>query len=347
MKTLQLVGVRQIETIEAPTPQVLGPDDVLIRVKAVGICGTDLHYYRGEPAGYDTMHYPLIMGHEFAGQIEAVGSNVTDLRPGDRVAVDPAISCGICEMCLEGHAHVCPNGRFVGTPTVPGALQELLVHPARLAFKLPDNVNYVQAAVLEPLGVALHAIDLGKLRVADTVAVLGCGPIGLMIIALARLSGAQDVFATDILDYRLRMAEKYGASLAINPHRQDPVRAILQATNGRGVDVAFEVAGALETPEQAAEVTKGCGTVVVVGICSEDQIPLRATPSRRKGLTIKVSRRMKHIYTRTIALCARRMIDVDSVVTHVFPLERGADAFALLAEYRDGAVKVVIANDGT
>lgn len=344
MRALQLAGIRQLQMADVPLPPDPGPEDVLVRVKAVGICGTDLHYYRGESAGYENVGYPFVMGHEFAGLVEKVGANVTEVKPGDRVAVDPAISCGKCEHCLEGHPHVCYHGRFVGTPSQygVGAMQDLLVHPARLVFKLPDNVSFVQGAVLEPLGVALHAIDLGKLRVADTVAVLGCGPIGQFVVRLARLSGAQEVFATDVLDYRLDAARACGASMIINPTRQDPVAAILEATRGRGVDVSFEVAGALETPEQAAEVTTGCGTVVVVGICSADQIALRATPSRRKGLTIKVSRRMKHIYTRTIALSARRMVDIDSVVTHTFPLERGADAFRLLDAYADNVGKVVI-----
>lgn len=345
MKALQLTDVRQVRLGDVAPPPAPGPDDVLVRVKAVGICGTDLHYYRGETAGYETMNYPFIMGHEFAGLVEAVGANVTNIRPGDRVAVDPAISCGKCEQCLEGHPHVCLNGRFVGTPALVGAMQERLVHPARLVFKLPENIDYAQAALLEPLGVALHAIDLGKLRVADTVAVLGCGPIGLFVVQLARLSGAQEVFATDVLDHRLDMARKCGASMTFNPTRQDPVSAIMAATRGRGVDVCFEVAGALETPEQGAEITTGCGTVVIVGICSADQIALRATPSRRKGLTIKVSRRMKHIYSRTIALCTRRMIDMDSYLTHKFPIERGDEAFRLLDAYGDNVGKVVITLD--
>lgn len=345
MKALQLLGTRQLAVAEVPAPQDPGPEELLIRVKAIGICGTDLHYYRGESAGYATINYPFTMGHEFAGQVEAVGSQVTGFRPGDRVALDPANSCRACEACLDGHPHICPNGRFVGSPGVSGAMQEFLVHPARLAFKLPDNLSYAQGAVLEPLGVGLHAVNLGRIRIGDTVAILGCGPIGLFIVQLARLAGAQDVFATDILDHRLRMAEKCGASLAINPAREDPVRAILGATRGRGVDVAFEVAGALETPEQAAEVSTGCGTVVVVGICSEDRMPFRSTPTRRKGLTIKVSRRMPHVYPRIMALSARRMVDPDVLITHTFPLERGPEAFRILDHYEDGAGKVVILNE--
>lgn len=345
MKALQLIGTRQLTVAEVAAPQDLGPEDLLIRVKAIGICGTDLHYYRGESAGYTRMQYPFVMGHEFAGVVENVGSQVTGFRPGDRVALDPANSCRTCEACLDGHPHICPQGRFVGSPGVPGAMQELVVHPARLAFKLPENLSYAQGAVLEPLGVGLHAVNLGRIRIGDTVAVLGCGPIGLFIVQLARLAGAQDVFATDVLDHRLQMAEKCGAGLTINPTKEDPVRTILGATRGRGVDVAFEVAGALETPEQAAEVSKACGTVVVVGICFEDRMPFRSTPTRRKGLTIKVSRRMPHVYPRIMALSSRHMVDHDILITHTFPLEQGAEAFRILDRYEDGAGKVVILNE--
>lgn len=342
MKSLQLIGNRQLAVHEVPEPRAVGADEILVRVKAVGICGTDIHYYQGESAGYTKMQYPFIMGHEFAGVVEAVGARVAGLRAGDRVALDPANTCMECESCLEGHPNVCPTGRFTGSPGYPGGLQELVVHPARLAFPLPEQMSFVEGALLEPLGVALHAVDLGKLRVADTVAVLGCGPIGLQVLQLARLSGAQAVFVTEVVEHRRRMAQSCGASLVLDPTREDPVRAILDATHGRGVDVAFEAAGALQTPELAAEVAKVCGRVVVIGICSEDQMPFRSTPTRKKALTIKVSRRMGHVYRRTLALVGRRMLDVNSLVTHTFPLERGQEGFALLDGYRGDVGKVVI-----
>ena len=333
-----------MEIAEVPPPHDVGPRDILLRVKATGICGSDLHQFRGEPAGNASYDYPIILGHEFAGQVEAVGSQVTNVRLGDRVAVDPAIPCGHCEFCLEGNPNICPSVRFSGLAGFGGCLQEMLVRPAHTAFKLPDDMTYAQGAILEPLGVALHAINLGGLRIADTVAVIGCGPIGLMIAQLARLSGAQDVFVTEVLDHRLRMAQKQGVSLAINARRQDPVRAILDATNGRGVDVAFEVAGALETPEQSAEICKPGGTVVVVGICGEDRTEFRAGVTRRRGLTIKISRRMKHVYSRTIPLVERKMVNIDTIVTHSFTLEQAPEAFHILADYLDDVGKVVITN---
>src|SRR5262245_1367334 len=284
------------------------------------------------------------MGHECAGAVVAVGARVTHLAVGDRVALVPAVACGECESCLEGHPNVCPRGRFVGSPGVPGAMQDMIAHPARLAFRLPPGMTDVEGALLEPLGVALHAIGLAPVRVADTVAVFGCGPIGLMIVRLARLAGARDVFASEVVAHRRRMAEAWGASLVVDPAASDPVRAIADATSGRGVDVAFEAAGALDTPEQAVEVSKAYGTAVIVGICADDRVPLRATPGRKKALTIKVSRRMGHVYPRTLALVHRGMVDVRALVTHTVPLARGAEAFALLDGYQDGIGKVAIVN---
>jgi L-iditol 2-dehydrogenase len=343
MRALQLVASRRVELVEVPAPSRLAEDDILLRIQAVGICGTDLHYYRGETTGNADFPLPFIMGHEFAGVVEATGARVSALAPGDRVVVDPAVSCGVCEFCLGGHPHVCPRCRFVGSPGVAGALQELLVHPARLAFKLGARITSAQAATLEPLGVALHAADLAGLRIADRVAVLGCGPIGLFLVQLARLAGARDVYATDRLAYRLELAKRCGATIVLDVAREDPVGGILDVTGGRGVDVAFEVAGATETPDQAAAVTRPLGTVVIVGICADDRMSFTAAPSRRKGLTIKISRRMKHVYERVLALMDRQMIAVDGLISHVVPPEEGPAAFEMLASYRDGAVKVVVA----
>ncbi len=345
MKALQLVATRTMALAHVPKPQDLGPDDALIRVKATGICGSDLHYYRGEPAGNSPLAYPFIMGHEFAGVVEAVGAHVTNVRPGDRVAVDPAMPCGRCEFCLEGNPNFCTTMRFSGSPGVQGSLQDYVIQPAHTAFPMPDSMTFVQGAILEPLGVALHSLNLGKVHLADTVAVIGGGPIGLMIAELARLSGAQDVFVTEVLEHRLRMAERLGVSLAINARKQDPVQTIRDATNGRGVDVAFEVAGAVETAEQAAEVSKPGGTVVVTGICGEDRMDFKAGVTRRKGLTIKVARRMKHVYGRTIPMVHRHMVNVDQFVTHTFTMEQGDEAFRVAADYLDNAGKVVIINE--
>jgi L-iditol 2-dehydrogenase len=343
MKTLQLLRPRLLEIAEIPEPGEPGPDDVLVRIQAVGICGSDLHYYRGEPTGAH-LDFPFVMGHECAGVVRAVGERVDHLRPGDRVALDPNVACGHCETCLEGHPHVCPNVRFLGSPAVRGALCDLVVHPAHLAMPLPTSLSYAEGALLEPLGVALHAIDIGGLRIADTVAVLGCGPIGLMMVLLAKLGGAREIFATDLYDFRLHAAKHCGATETVNVAREDPVVAILEATGGRGVDVAFEAAGAGAAVEHAAAVAKRLGTVVVIGIGTAPT-SVDAAPARRKGLTVKIARRMKHVYPRTVPLVERHMVDIASLVSHTLPFERGAEAFRLAADYEDEARKIVLVNE--
>lgn len=336
------MGPRALEVTsvaDAPEP---GPGEALVRVTAVGVCGTDLHYYRGETGATDPLERGFVMGHEFAGSVEAVGPGVVRVRAGDRVAVDPAIACGECELCIDGHPQVCPRVRFVGSPGVAGALRERLVHPAHLLHPLPPSVSDAAGALLEPLGVALHAVDLAAPRIADVVAVLGCGPIGLLLVQLARLAGAQAVLATDLHDYRLRLAKTAGATATFNAARENPVAAMLDATGGRGADIVFEAAGAPETPDQAAQIAAALGTVVVVGICADNRTAFTATPARRKGLTVKISRRMKPVYARTIALASHDMVDLDSFVSHRVSLDGGPRAFQALADYHEDAAKVVI-----
>lgn len=336
------MGPRTLEVTSVPDVREPGPGEALVRVTAVGVCGTDLHYYRGETGGPDPLERGFVMGHEFAGVVEAVGPGVARVRAGDRVAVDPAVACGECELCVDGHPHVCPRVRFVGSPGVPGALRERLIHPAHLLHPLPPGVSDAAGALLEPLGVALHAVDLAAPRIAAIVAVLGCGPIGLLLVQLARLAGAQAVLATDLHDYRLRLAKTAGATATFNVARENPVAAMLDATGGRGAEVVFEAAGAPETPDQAAHIAAALGTVVVVGICADNRTAFTATPARRKGLTVKISRRMKPVYARTIALAAHGMVDLESFVSHRVPLEAGPRAFQALADYHEDAAKVVI-----
>jgi L-iditol 2-dehydrogenase len=285
---------------------------------------------------------PLVLGHEFAGTVEAIGPGVEGLREGQSVAVDPAIPCGVCEVCVEGHPNICPTVQFAGTPPTDGALRELLAWPARQVIPLPVGMSTAVGASLETLGVCLHAINLGHARLADRVAVLGAGPIGLLLVRLARLSGAVEVFVTDSNPHRLAAARVTGADATIDINQDDPVAAILQLTGGRGVDVTFEAAGALETPQQGVDVLRPGGTLVIVGICPDDRIPLTASAPRRKGVTIKLSRRMKHVYPRTIALVEHGLVDLDEIISHRYPLARTAEAFEHLTQPATDALKIMV-----
>ena len=341
MKALYLLGPEKMEFRDLPVPTI-GPGEALIKIKSVGVCASDSHRYLHGKLGDEDMPGPLILGHEFSAEVVEVAPDVTSVRPGDRVAVEPARHCGKCEMCRTGHPNLCPNVQFCGTPPVDGSLQEYMAYPAEFLYKLPENVGYDEGALLEPLGVALHSVRLGHVKPGWTAAILGVGPIGLSTLLILRAVGVLQIFVTDPLDYRLDLARKLGADAAINPEREDPVKVIHEQTNGRGVDVVFEAAGVRDTPEQAVEMARPGGNVVLIGIPVDEWISFKSTPSRRKGLTIHMVRRMKHVYEYTIPMLERGMIDVKPLVTHVFPFSRAEEAMATAVHYRDGVVKAVI-----
>jgi L-iditol 2-dehydrogenase len=341
MKVAKLHGVHDFRVEQAPMPEP-GPGEVVLRVRAVGLCGSDVHYYKEGGIGDATVNEPMTIGHEFAAQIADLGPGVAGLRVGQAVAVDPARPCGHCEFCLEGKSNLCPQVIFAGSPPVNGALTEYMVYPGRFCYPLPSGLSYDDGAVLEPLGVAIHAVDLGKPKTGHSVAVLGCGPIGLLTVQVARVAGASRIFATETLDYRLKMAGQYGATALYNPKTEDVVARILDDTKGRGVDVVWEAAGAQETVEQAMRIAKPGGTVVIVGIPSVDTTTFTASVARRKGLTIKMARRMLEVYDRAMALVEHGQVDVRSLVTHHFSLEQINQAFDTLVNYREGIIKAIV-----
>lgn len=354
MKAARLYGARdlRVEDVAAPTVR---PGQVLVRPRAISVCGSDLHYYREGGIGESRTAQPLVLGHEMAGEIVALGPTAAAhvgheaagteeraaLRPGMAVAIDPAMPCGHCEYCLEGNPNVCPQVRFAGTPPTDGGLQELLAWPSSLLYPLPGGMDLETGALLEPLGVAIHALDLAHVRLAQRVAVLGTGTIGLLVCQMARLAGASRVFATDLLPARLAAAQDFGAHETIDAGAADAVQVIRDRTGGAGVDVVIECAGAPETPRQAVELVKPGGTVVLVGIPSDDRTTFPASPARRKGVTIKLSRRMKHVYPRAMALVEAGMVDLSRLVSHRFPLAQSDAAFLQLDE-DPAVIKAVI-----
>jgi L-iditol 2-dehydrogenase len=306
------------------------------------VCGSDVHYYLEGRIGDQIVTGPIILGHEFSAWVAGLGEGVEGLEIGQLVAVDPAVHCGVCELCQHGHPNLCPDVRFCGTPPIDGVYAEYTVKPAGNCFPLPEGFGPVEGTMLEPLGIALHTVDLAHLKPGQTVAVLGAGPIGLFTAAVARAAGAGAVYVTEPLAYRRQFALDTIADAALDPGETDVVAEIVRLTGGRGVDVAFEAAGAPETPDQAAGVVCPGGKVVVAGIPSDDLMTLTASTVRRKGLTIKLVRRMKHTYPRAIRLVQRGMVDVRPLATHLLPLERIVEAFEMVAAYQDGVLRAVI-----
>jgi L-iditol 2-dehydrogenase len=316
-------------------------------VKAVGICGSDLHTYQDARIGDTPIESPLILGHEFSGVVEEVGSGVildgefNPLQPGTRVAVDPAQPCGRCEMCEQGHPNLCRRLHFCGLYPDPGSFTQWMLVPAHTCFPVPDSIDDAAAALLEPLGVAIHATDLAKARVADSAVILGAGPIGLCLLQAMRASGAQPIYVVDQFPWRLAVAEELGG-IPINFREQNPVAAIHKATAGRGVDIAIEAAWADHSVQWCAEMVRLGGRLVLVGIPGNNRLEMNHATARRKGLTIYMSRRMKHVYPRAIRLVESGAIHVDALISHRFPLEQAPTAFALNDAYQDQVVKVII-----
>lgn len=333
LQTARLHGIRDIRVTEEAAP-IAKAGEALLRVTAVGICGSDIHWFAEGSTGAGGFSEPFVLGHEFAAVVEE------GELAGRRVAVDPQVACGECEFCEEGNPNLCPYHYFAGQAPQDGALRQLMTWPEDFLFPVPDTLSDGAAAMLEPLGVALHTVDLGKLRPGMRVGVYGCGPIGLLIVQLAKLSGAVDIIATDKLPHRLLAAQQMGAKQVFQADNGAEDALIMAGMAGHGVDVAFEAAGDQSAVDTAVETVKPGGTVIICGIPSDNRTSFRASTSRRKGLTIKIVRRMKHTYPRAIKLAAAGLVDLDSLITHHFSLQESVAAFTV-AEARQG-LKVII-----
>jgi L-iditol 2-dehydrogenase len=329
MKAARLHGVRDVRIHDEVRPGP-GEGEALVRVEAIGLCGSDLHFFEEGGIGGTRITRPIVPGHEMAGRTE----------DGQLVAVEPAIACGRCALCLEGHPNLCPTIRFSGLGSDDGSMREWMAWPRHCLIPLPEGLTAADGAMLEPLGVALHSVDLAHVRPGMTVGVFGSGPIGLFILQAARLAGAAALFATDLgsRPHRLDAARSLGAR--VFPADGDEARAIAKAASGFGLDVAIEAAGVQAAVDAAVEAVRPGGRVVLAGIPSDERTSFPASSARRKGLTILLVRRMKHTYPRAIALAVAGRVDLRSVVTHRFPLADARTAFELAAR-REG-LKVIV-----
>lgn len=324
MSAARLHALGDIRLSEELRP-VGSADTSVVRVTAVGLCGSDLHWFGEGGIGDARLDDPLVLGHEICGVVES------GPLAGQRVAVDPAVPCDGCGPCVAGHRNLCTAVRFAGHGAQDGGLREYLAWPTRLLHPLPDAVSDAGGAVLEPLGVAIHAVDLSHMRLGHRVAVVGCGPIGLLIIQSARAAGASSIVALDPLAHRREAARRFGADLALAPE---------QLGDGGEADVVFEAAGPDEAVDAALTLARPGARVVLAGIPDHDRTAFRASVARRKGLSLIMVRRMGAVYPRAISLVQRGLVDVDAVVSARYPLSRVGEAFAS-AVRRDG-LKVIV-----
>jgi L-iditol 2-dehydrogenase len=308
----------------------------LIEVAAVGLCGSDLHYYKDGGIGSAAIRKPFVPGHEFGGylleDIEALG-----LRRGTLVAVDPNKSCGRCEYCEAGHANLCPKVEFIGAPPFDGAMTERIAVPQTQIVAIPHTFSPLEAVMLEPLGVAIHAVDLAKPAAGEAVAMIGCGPIGLLVLQVLKIQGAGDVLAIDPLATRRDCALKLGASRAAANARE-----IASWTGGKGCTLVIEATNSPDGFNDAVLASRIGGRMVLVGIPDGNTYSIDAAEARRRALKIKFSRRMGHVYPRAIEYVATGKVDVASMVTTRFSLEEAPEAFRLHAQGSEGIIKSLI-----
>ena len=336
MRAAVLHDIRDIrlEDIPRPVPQ---DGDVLVQVKAVGVCGSDMHSYLEGGTTGRTKITPYVLGHELSGIVLPEFASQAGLAAGTLVAVDPARPCLNCEWCHRGHTNLCPHVRFLGYAPTNGALAEFVSVPPSALHPVPPEIEPADAAILETLGVAIHAIDLARIRLMESVAVVGCGSVGLLLVQLARLSGAGTIIAIDPLAYRTSLARDLGATLTC-----ESVAAVGELTGRRGADLVLEATDAATGFDHAVRATRIGGRVVLVGIPEGNEYVVNAAEARRRGLSIKFSRRMPEVYPRAIALAASGRVRLRPLATHHFGLEDTKAAFEQQAARRDGIIKAII-----
>jgi len=342
MKAVVLTGIRKMELTEVPEPSVKEDSDVLLKIEMVGVCGSDVHYYETGKIGSDIAEYPFIVGHECAATVEAVGGSVTRVKVGGRVAVEPAIVCHNCDQCEQGRENTCRNLKFLGCPgQVEGCLCEYIIMPEDCCFPIGDKLTFAQAVLSEPLAIAVYAVKQAHLRGGSDIAILGAGPIGLSCLVTAKAENVRTCYMTEKVKERVEVATKSGATWVGNPNKEDIVSEILKR-QPVGMDVVFECAGQQETIDQAIELLKPGGKLMLIGIPRTERISFIIDKMRRKEITLVNVRRQNKCTETAIDLIDSGKVGVDFMATHRFKLEQTQQAFDMVAGYRDGVVKALI-----
>ena len=347
MMAARLYGPGDLRMEHIPVPHAPRTGEVIIKVETVGICGSDLHAFQDARIGDTDFAEPLVIGHEFSGIVEDVGSEALDglgnpLRPGIRVAVDPAQPCFRCHMCEQGQPNLCHRLHFCGVFPDPGPLAEYIRIAARSCFPLPDELDAEEGALLEPLGVAFHAVDLVNAKLGECVVIHGAGAVGLMILQLIQRSGVDRVYVIDQFPWRLDLARELGAFRTINFRNENPVNILQEETHGHGAEICIEAAWCDHSVNEGILMAAPAGRVLLVGISSQNRIQFNHASARRKELKILMSRRMKHAYPRCLRLAQCHQVELKGLVSHRFPLKKTPEAFRMNLDYADQVNKVMI-----
>jgi len=340
VKALVLTAYKQLEIQDVPVPEP-GAGEILVRVKACGICGSDVHGFDGSTG---RRRPPIIMGHEASGVVAKTGEGVTQFRPGDRVTFDSTVYCGRCEFCRQGRVNLCDNRRVLGVSCAEyrrdGAFAEYVVVPEHIAYRLPDSVSFEQAALIEPLSVALHAVDRGDLRLGEAVLVIGGGMIGSLIVQLVKVAGASDIVVLEPDPFRQELVRRAGATAVFSPH-ESWREELSEGTGGKRITLVFDAVGIDETVRSAVENVEKGGRVVLVGnLAPQTTLLLQAVVTRE--LTLLGSCASQGDYPRCLDLLARGVVTVDPLISAVAPLEEGPYWFDQLYQRKQPLLKVIL-----
>lgn len=344
MKSFQLTGLREMTLCDTPDPKIRHPTDVVIRLDAVGVCGSDVHYYSTGRIGCQVVEYPFTIGHECAGTVLEIGSEVTRVRAGDRVAIEPAVNCGVCDQCRTGRENTCRALKFLGCPgQTEGCLSEYLVMPQQNCFRIDDDLSMAAATISEPLAIGIYAVQQAGSLAGARIGILGLGPIGRTVLlpAMHKSNNCRATYGTDKIDERCAAARRAGATWVGNPLQQDTTTAILER-EPLGLDVVFECCGQQEALDEAVLLLRPGGKLMVIGIPEVERIQFDPDIVRRKEIAIVHVRRQRGCVQAALDLIGQCPAHIEELITHRFPFCDSGAAFDLVANYRDGVVKAMI-----
>ena len=341
MKVAVMLGIGRMGFEERPIPKVK-PNEILVKLDYVGVCGSDIHYYETGRIGNYIVQPPFILGHESGGTVVKVGQNVKHLKVGDKVALEPGKTCGHCRFCREGKYNLCSDVVFFATPPVDGVFAEYVAHEADLCFKLPENVDTLEGALIEPLAVGFHAANQGEAHAGQTAVVFGAGCIGLVSLMALKAEGVNTVYVVDIMEKRLEKALEIGATAVINSSKVNPIEEINRLTAGEGVNLLIETAGMEITTRQAISVAQKGSNIVLVGYSKTGEMVLPISLAIDKELTFRSVFRYRHIYPMAIEAVASGKIDLKSIVTNIFDFDDIQNAMDMSISDKSNIVKSVI-----
>lgn len=340
MKAVVLTGIRQMEMQNVPNPKLTKDTDVLLKVAAVGVCGSDIHYYTEGRIGDQVVRYPFTVGHECTAIVEKIGSGVTRVKSGDHVVVDPAVVCGNCPQCLVGRSHTCLHLRFLGCPgQLQGSLSEYIVMPQECCYVIHTDTPLSHAVFAEPLSIGIYAVRQMNSPFSERIGILGAGPIGLSVLLALRKERRSTTYITDKIDKRLEVAKKFGADWIGNPNKSDED---IRNHQSPLLDTIFECCGEQDALNQSLELLRPGGKLLIVGIPNIDRVSFDISKLRRKEICIQNVRRQNKCIQAAIDLAEKNKTKIASLITHKFPFEKARDAFELVSSYENGVVKAVI-----